>query len=141
MATAIPASGQRLVLDGIDWPTYGRLLRALRNRPAVRLTYDRGWLEIMTLSHEHENSAQFVTSLAPEVALRAPRAALSPGSRRPIWVRFSPNGIRWTKTRWRGSFVPGCGSIRRSVGCRLGPDIMRLSPASRTAISARPVTA
>jgi Uma2 family endonuclease len=63
MATVIPASGQLLVLDGIDWLTYGRLLRALGNRPAVRLTYDRGLLEIMTLSHEHENIAHLMGRL------------------------------------------------------------------------------
>src|SRR5215468_4991443 len=57
MAAVLPSIGQRLVLSGVDWITYGRLLHALGNRPAVRLTYDRGALEIMTLSHEHENCA------------------------------------------------------------------------------------
>lgn len=51
--TAIPEE-QRFILTGVDWPTYTRLLRALSGRPGVRLTYDRGSLEVMTLSHEHE---------------------------------------------------------------------------------------
>jgi Uma2 family endonuclease len=55
MAT-VPASltGQRLVLHAIDWRTYARLLRVFDGRSSVRLTYDRGALEIMTISPEHE---------------------------------------------------------------------------------------
>jgi Uma2 family endonuclease len=46
--------GRSVVLYGIDWPTYRRIGRALRDRPALRLTYDRGVLEIMTTSPQHE---------------------------------------------------------------------------------------
>jgi Uma2 family endonuclease len=45
--------GHRLALDGVSWRTYLRLLRAFDDRH-LRLTYDRGDLEIMTLSPEHE---------------------------------------------------------------------------------------
>jgi Uma2 family endonuclease len=44
---------QRFVLRGVDWQTYQDMLAALGDRP-VRLTYDRGNLEFMTLSHGHE---------------------------------------------------------------------------------------
>jgi len=69
---SIPAT-QSLLLDGVDWITYTRLLRALNNRPSVRLTYDRGSLEIMTLTHEHESYAhllgRFVVVLTEEFGL------------------------------------------------------------------------
>lgn len=55
MSTVQSIPQSRLVLYGVDWRTYGRMLRAFGGRPAVRLTYDRGVLEIMTLSHEHES--------------------------------------------------------------------------------------
>ncbi len=42
-----------MLLRGIDWQTYNRLVRALE-RPDVRLTYDRGTLEIRTTSPQHE---------------------------------------------------------------------------------------
>jgi len=42
------------VLQNIDWRTYRTIGRALADRPALRLTYDRGVLEIMTTSPEHE---------------------------------------------------------------------------------------
>jgi Uma2 family endonuclease len=46
--------GQCVVLDDVDWPVYEAIGEALRDRSHIRLTYDRGRLEIMTLSHEHE---------------------------------------------------------------------------------------
>jgi Uma2 family endonuclease len=51
--SAPESASQQLVLDGVSWRTYGRLLRAFDDRH-LRLTYDRGDLEIMTLSPEHE---------------------------------------------------------------------------------------
>jgi hypothetical protein len=36
-----PAS-QRVVLQGVDWRAYCQIGRALADRPAWRLTYDRG---------------------------------------------------------------------------------------------------
>ena len=53
MSSVPVRSGQRLILNGISWRTYERLLRAFDERH-VRITYDRGALEIMTLSPEHE---------------------------------------------------------------------------------------
>lgn len=47
------SSGERLVLGGVTWETYLRLLRAFDGR-YLRITYDRGELEIMTLSPQHE---------------------------------------------------------------------------------------
>jgi Uma2 family endonuclease len=56
-------AGQKLLLHDIDWKTYERFLRALADRPSLRLTYDRGSLEIMTLSHEHESISYFLSRL------------------------------------------------------------------------------
>lgn len=56
--------GQRFILYGVDWPTYGRLLRIFAERPSLRLTYDRGTLEIMSPLHEHESDARFLGRLA-----------------------------------------------------------------------------
>jgi Uma2 family endonuclease len=66
-------SSRRLVLHGIDWSTYSRLLRVFAERPSVRLTYDRGDLEIMCPLHEHESEAdllgRFVVVLTEELGL------------------------------------------------------------------------
>jgi len=73
MATVHSHPGQRLVLFGVPWSTYERLLRAFAERPGIRLTYDRGTLELMTLSHEHENRGhllgRLVVALTEELSL------------------------------------------------------------------------
>lgn len=50
---SITAPGNHLVLDGVSWRTYMQILQAFDERH-LRITYDRGTLEIMTLSPEHE---------------------------------------------------------------------------------------
>jgi Uma2 family endonuclease len=61
MSTATEQS-QRLILGDVSWKEYVRLLRALENRH-LRITYDRGVLEIMTLSFEHENEGYLLCRL------------------------------------------------------------------------------
>jgi len=51
---------RRLVLYDVDWQTYSRLLRAFAERPAVRLTYDRGTLEIISPLLGHDNRGRFL---------------------------------------------------------------------------------
>src|SRR5438045_1325346 len=51
---APPERGQRVLLNDVTWQEYVAIGEALRDRPGLRLTYDRGRLEIMTLSPEHE---------------------------------------------------------------------------------------
>jgi Uma2 family endonuclease len=58
----IKDSPQRLILDNVTWNGYTRLLRSFEGRH-LRLTYDRGTLEIMTLSHQHENLGWFLGRL------------------------------------------------------------------------------
>lgn len=49
-------SGERqsVLLPDISWTNYLAIGQLLRDRPGLRLTYDRGRLEIMTTSFEHE---------------------------------------------------------------------------------------
>jgi hypothetical protein len=46
--------GRCVLIEDVDWQTYEAIGEALRDRANIRLTYDRGRLEIMTLSAEHE---------------------------------------------------------------------------------------
>src|SRR2546425_4310214 len=56
--------GRRLLLHDVDWRTYSRLLRTFAERRSVRLTYDRGDLEIMSPLYEHEADGRFLGRLA-----------------------------------------------------------------------------
>src|SRR5207302_2210333 len=63
MATIQSSSEQRLTLYGVSWHEYSRMLRAFAERPAMRLTYDRGVLEFTTISLEHESLVRFFNLL------------------------------------------------------------------------------
>ena len=64
MATVqISPEPQRVILQGVDWRSYCRIGRALADRPGLRLTYDRGVLEIMTTSPEHGRFKRLIDRL------------------------------------------------------------------------------
>jgi Uma2 family endonuclease len=56
--------GGSAYLDEVSWETYEHLLH-LRDveRPGVRLTYDRGELELMTVTYSHESWKTLLTNL------------------------------------------------------------------------------
>lgn len=63
-ATALKPQTQRqtLRLSGVDWSTYTLLLRAFSRHPGFRLAYDRGELEIMSPSFEHDDDSDVLGS-------------------------------------------------------------------------------
>ena len=58
----LPANST-LTLRDVSWEEYERILVELDERPWLRVTYDRGRLEIMTLSPEHEAPSRLFTHL------------------------------------------------------------------------------
>ena len=54
--------GQQVLLDAVSWTMYLRLLRIFDERH-IRLTYDQGMLEIMTLTQEHERYKHLLNRL------------------------------------------------------------------------------
>jgi Uma2 family endonuclease len=58
-----PAPRQVMRLSAADWTTYSRLLWAFAESPRVRLTYDRGELEIMSPVLEHDDDGRFLGDL------------------------------------------------------------------------------
>ncbi len=58
-----PPAGRCLRLSGVDWRTYSQLLHAFAERPGIRLTYDRGELEIMSPLLAHEKDDRFLARL------------------------------------------------------------------------------
>ena len=52
----------RILLHGVRWSTYEALLEDLEGH-RLRLTYDRGRLEIMTLSTPHEWSKKILAGV------------------------------------------------------------------------------
>ncbi len=62
MSTAFSPTDQRLLLSDIEWRTYDRLLHELEGRH-LRFNFDRGQLEIMTVSAEHERIKKLLARL------------------------------------------------------------------------------
>lgn len=67
----------RLLLRGVSWGTYVAL-RDVEDNNYVRMTYDSGTLELMTLSDEHEIMAKLIAQLieAFTAELNIPRRSL-----------------------------------------------------------------
>nr|WP_245817407.1 Uma2 family endonuclease [Hydrococcus rivularis] len=63
---------EKITLSGISWQTYETLLKELSHR-RLRLTYNRGTLEIMAPSPEHELYkkvlGRFVETIAEELEI------------------------------------------------------------------------
>jgi hypothetical protein len=53
---------QRIILHGVSWKTYV-LMRELLDSPGLRVTYDGGALELMTLSRSHAGRQKLLARL------------------------------------------------------------------------------
>jgi len=105
-------------LHAVDWHTYGRLLRAFAERPAMRLTYDRGVLEIMSPLQEHEGGAyllgRFVDTLTEELGLTVKADGSTTFRRRRQRRGLEPDNSYWiaNEPRVRG---------KRHINLRVDP--------------------
>src|SRR5438046_216253 len=70
---------QHVVLDGMSWHFYERLLKEIGDRP-IRVTFDNGMLEIMAPLSEHEIPKGFISWMIKMLALLIDRPMKSGGS-------------------------------------------------------------
>jgi len=68
MATVVSPPEQRVLLRNVSWETYERLLEENLDNSSPRFTYDRGVLEIMSPSAEHEWYNRLVADLVKLLA-------------------------------------------------------------------------
>jgi Uma2 family endonuclease len=73
------AAGERILLSGIRWATYQVLLTDLKDHP-IRLTYDRGSLEIMAPTFNHERCKRQLGRLVETLAEEGGKALVAGGS-------------------------------------------------------------
>jgi Uma2 family endonuclease len=67
-AIASPEPVQQVILHGVSWETYARLLIEHEGSSGTRFTYDQGELEIMVLSAKHEAMKHLLSLLVEIVA-------------------------------------------------------------------------
>jgi len=65
----VESASQCVVLQGVSWETYERLLADFRDSHAVHLTYDQGVLEILVPSAKHEEPNRALALLIEMLAL------------------------------------------------------------------------
>ena len=68
MATVLELPEQKVILDGVSWDTYTRLLEEHEGSAGTRFNYDDGALEITVLSAERERLKQALTTLVVLIA-------------------------------------------------------------------------
>ncbi len=95
MATVLSPPESRIILYGISWETYQRLLAEHVESAGPRFTYDNGMLEIMILSLEHEEPnrtlAALVDVLAEESDVDVVRAGSTTFKREDLFKGFEPD--------------------------------------------------
>jgi Uma2 family endonuclease len=110
------------LLHEIDWRTYSRLLRAFDGRRRLRLTYDRGTLEIMSPLWEHEDGAcilgSFIEVLTEELNL--PRRA---GGSVTLRRRRRRRGLEPDRCYWIASAPRVLGKRRLDLRVDPPPDV------------------
>lgn len=66
--TAWASGGQCVILHGVSWETYERLLTEHEENSSTHFTYDQGMLEIMVLSARHESLKHILALLVDLIA-------------------------------------------------------------------------
>jgi Uma2 family endonuclease len=69
-----------LTFHDVSWDEYEELLEQVGEAPGLRLSYDNGSLQVMTISAEHQKYAQFINSLIAGIRLRLRLNILAFGS-------------------------------------------------------------
>lgn len=95
MATVVSPPEARIVLDGVSWGTYERLLAEHPQSASPRFTYNNGILELMILSRKHEQPnrtlALIVEVVAEELKIDLVRLGSTTFKREDLLKGFEPD--------------------------------------------------
>lgn len=105
MAKTLELPEQKVILEGISWETYERLLVDNGDRGVPRFAYDRGVLEAMSPSAEHDvmarNIALVVTVVAEETGVDVLDAGSTTFRREDLQRGFEPDGCFYIQNERR----------------------------------------
>ena|ERR1700677_1631349 len=97
-ATAEQTGQQRILLENIPWETYEALVDGIGERQ-IRITYDNGTLQIMTLSLDHESYGSWIDRLIGMLTFELDISIRSGGSTTLKWKR-KRKGLEPDKCYW-----------------------------------------
>jgi Uma2 family endonuclease len=96
---------QRVLLNNVSWETYERLLEDHQDSSAPRFTFDRGMLEIVSPSPEHEilnrRIAQLVLAITEEMGIDAEDLGSTTFRRADIERGFEPDSCFYIQNEGR----------------------------------------
>jgi Uma2 family endonuclease len=99
-AASLASDSQRLRLSSIPWQAYVRLGEALRDRH-IRVTYDKGEMEIMTLSFEHEHRkrrlGRLIEALTEELEIDVASGGATTFQREDLEKGLEGDEVYWIK--------------------------------------------
>lgn len=105
MVTALSASEQKIILHNVRWETYESLLADHLDNSAPRFTYDRGELEIMSPSSQHEEYNRtvslFVEVLAEELNVDTRNLGSTTFKREDLGRGFEPDSCFYIQNEQR----------------------------------------
>lgn len=122
MITASISGAQPILFRDVDWRGYGYFLRMFANRPGVRLTYDRGRLEVMPVSFEHEGFAELIGYLVLTLA-QVLKLDFEPGGTTTLRLRRKLRGLEPDKCYWINNASRVRGKARISLPKDPPPDL------------------
>ena len=92
-------------MHGVSWETYERLLSDFQDSHAAHFTYDRGVLEIMVLSFQHETInrtlAHLVSLVAEELQIDTVHAGSTTFKRQDLAKGFEPDSCFYIQNEGR----------------------------------------
>ena len=80
MVLALHPTQERIILHGVTWATFERLLADRGDHASVRIAYDQGSMELTIPSAEHETVKQFLVLIVDAIALARDLHLLNVGS-------------------------------------------------------------
>ena len=105
METVKSLAEQKVLLSNVSWETYERLLEDHRDSSAPRFTFDRGALEIMSPSQEHEKFnrriAQLVLAFAEEMGIESEDLGSTTFRREDLERGFEPDSCFYIQNEAR----------------------------------------
>jgi Uma2 family endonuclease len=111
-----------LVLDNVNWRDFKRWLQLLDGRRGLRVSYDRGTLEIMPLTFGHESIGSYldrlVCVLTEELAL-----PIASGGSTTLWRRLKRKGLEPDKCYWIANEAAVRGKDRIDLRTDPPPDL------------------
>lgn len=130
----LPVLAQRVLLRGLAWHDYIQLGKILCDRPALRLTFDRGTLEIMVTSRERE---LFKTRLGRLIEILAEvfKFRIEPSGNMTFQHEDLEKGLEGDNCWWIEHEEQVRGKLTWDPACDPPPDLLLEIEVSRSALA------